>query len=610
MRRGLIPSPVQQPQEAQPITFDQAADNTAQQFGQDFRETAQNVGQVYPVAETAANLVTQSYGVPLSGLAGLFALPFGADTANSVVQGVQNALIYQPQTEGGKQVTDVATTPFQEWEKGAEWAASGIKDPALQTAVKTGISAAPAILAGAKTIKSGTVELGAATKFAIRKGINKGIRPSVAGKRTRSQIEQYHQKAQIAVEEIIKNKDNLKLVDETGAPVQGLPKTLDQFSQAVEQTKRQIFERYDSLAKEAGRGGVDVNLVSIANEVANLIDSKTIRDFSPETTRYGLKRMEALKSRGKYGTLETQEAIKLLNQTLEAFYRDPSPKMQGRAAVDALIANNLRKQLDSAIQNATGKEYATLKKQYGAFLEIERDVSRRAMVDARKNNKGLIDFSDIYTGFHMAKGVFGAEPSTLAAGFVAKGVSKYLKALNDPNRTVKNMFSGVEKLNTKKFTPKSVKAPVAATIATTQVAGKEKPAEINLGQSPSGFKNDNDAGTKGLDTVLNIVRPVYSEQKAYDPKDYPMPATGSMTAQRATELFKAAIQSGNERFIKDVYVEVMHPNNSTDENPLQAYTLFLDALKSLKGSVKDKKKLRELNFAIRKAQENSNGKRD
>jgi hypothetical protein len=67
------------------------------------------------VGETVAQLGTGAAAVPISGLAGVAALPFGSETSAKVVEGVQESMTYQPRTESGQQVTTAvgkALTPL------------------------------------------------------------------------------------------------------------------------------------------------------------------------------------------------------------------------------------------------------------------------------------------------------------------------------------------------------------------------------------------------------------------------------------------------------------------------------------------------------------------
>ena len=422
-------------------------------------ETIKNIAKVYPAIETGLNLLTSTYGIPAAGLGGLATLFATGDLSNAdkAIKKIQEALVYMPKTEGGEQLTGAVSYPFEKLDQAGAYVGGEIEQvgyPNLAAGVHSAISSIPVAIGGkmmlGKVPGKPLSVVGQEISSAIKKGVNKAIRPSVVKKATSSQVERYFKQAESAIESVIKNKDNLNLIDETGAKIEGLPKNLDQFSQAIEQTKRNVFQEYDILAKTAADKGVQIDLNATSKKINAVTDSRVLKDLSPETIKYAEMRAESLKGRASYTAVETQEAIQMLNQTLEQFYRDPSPDMKGKALVDSLIANDLRKQLDTTIQNSTGAEYGSLKKQYGDLKAIESDVTKRSIVDARKNNKGLLDFSDIFSGHQVIKGVLAKDPAALTAGAASKGISHYYKMLNDPNRIVKNMFGDVEKLIQKK----------------------------------------------------------------------------------------------------------------------------------------------------------------
>ena len=281
---------------------------------------------------------------------------------------------------------------------------------------------------------------------AIRKGIEKGIRPSVAGKQTNAQTEQYLNKAETAVKTIIENKANLKLTSETGEAVQELPKNLKQFSQAIDQTKRNIFSQYDKIARTAGAKGAQVNLAPIVQELKTIAADKSVADLSPNIAKYALSLAKRFSKRGSYTTLEAQDAIAVLNKRLESFYKNPSYHSSNQAHVDSMVANRIRGALDDVIEATTGEQYQALKNTYGSLKTVERDVTRRAIVDARKNEKGLIDFSDIFSGHQVVSGILHFNPATIGSGVAAKFIAAYYKHLNNPNRIVRSMFEDAEKL--------------------------------------------------------------------------------------------------------------------------------------------------------------------
>ena len=427
------------------------------------KKTMQNIGQVLPAIETAANLATSAYGIPASGLAGLAGLPFGK--GKEFVEATQKALIYPPQTPGGKQLTEAATYPIQKLEQGAGAAGGAIERsgyPKLGAAVHTGIMAAPLALPllRGKGLSAAAIE--GQIEKTVKTGINKSIRPSVSGRRTNAQVQRYNQNAVSAVKDIVENKPNLQLVAEDGSIVKGkTPSNLSEMSQAIEQTKGKIFNEYDAIQEQAGKTGAVVDLNPIVTELRNIAADKIVNDLNPEFSKYANGLAEQLETRGTYTTAEAQTAIATLNNRLESFYKNPSYENSSKASIDSVIANNLRKSLDTVIENATGTEYQTLKNKYGALKTIERDTTRRTIVDARKNIKGLIDFFDIFSASDVVHGIVSMNPAYIARGFVKKGMTDIYKKLKDPNRIIKNMFEDVEKLLVgKPKLPPSITMPI------------------------------------------------------------------------------------------------------------------------------------------------------
>ena len=445
-------------------------------------KTMQNVGQVYPAVETAANLGTMSYGLPVSGLAGAVGgitggtpedvdvepeftagIGYDLDQANRVREAVDNALIYKPQTEAGQELLKATTYPFQKLEELGEYAADPIADagyPNAAAAVKTGIQGAPMALPFAKRgvtkartmFKPASKTLDFRIISAIDKGIEKGVKPGIGGKKTHAQMEAYLEKARTSVMEIVRNKDGLALSDGKGGIWDGLPETARHMSQAISQTKRTVFEVFDAINREAGRVGAEVVLEKIAKDLDYIANKPEIFDVNPAVAKYAKAYADRLRDRGKYSTMEAQDVIASINNNLEAFYKNPNYESASMAFIDSLVVNNLRKSLDSVIENTTGKQYQSVKNTYGALKSIEADVTKRAAQDATKAPKNILDFTDVFTGYHAARGILSLDPTTLGAAISANWVKRAWKRVNDPNRRIKEMFSEVEKINQGKKT--------------------------------------------------------------------------------------------------------------------------------------------------------------
>lgn len=311
----------------------------------------------------------------------------------------------------------------------------------------------------------------------ITKQFEKGVRPSVSGKGTAVLGKAYQNKALDAVKTIVENKPNLNLVDEFGEPTGKLPENLKQFADAISQTKTQIFSKYDALAKAAGEQGATVDLNPTVTELRKVVESAVIQDLHPEVASYAKMKADALEQRGSYGAEDAQAAIKNLNNSLDAFYKNPSYETASLASIDALVANKLRTGLDTAIENAGGSGYQELKNQYGSLRTIEKDVMHRAIVDARKNNKGLLDFTDILTAGEVINGLATLSPSTVATGIFARTMKEYYKYLNDPNTAIKRLFKSAESGFPNRGTP--------------QIPGEKVDMALPNNNTPSGGMSSN-----------------------------------------------------------------------------------------------------------------------
>lgn len=281
----------------------------------------------------------------------------------------------------------------------------------------------------------------------IRRGVEKSIRPTVVGKHNATQIRQYYDRATNAVQSIVANRKNLALTNADGMVVTGeLPKTLNQFSEAIDQTKKVIFQQYDDLAKQAGEEGAKVNLNPLVRELTKAASDPVMNDLYPTVSAYIAQRATTLAERGFYTAGQAQDAVKLLNKSLEAFYKNPSFETASRASVDAMVVNNLRNSLDSVIERATGAGYQELKNAYGSLKSIEKEVAHRAIVDARKNVKGLLDFTDIFTGGELIAGLATMSPAMMVKAGAQKAIKEYFKRINNPNYIVRGMFDDVDAL--------------------------------------------------------------------------------------------------------------------------------------------------------------------
>lgn len=309
----------------------------------------------------------------------------------------------------------------------------------------------------------------------------KAVRPTVQGKQNIGQMEKAREQAVEAVRTINANAPELKFTDELGQVVEGrAPESLREFSQSIEQTKANIYKQYNDLAKQTGDAGVKINPVEFTDEFDAFINNKSVQVASPETVEYAKMMRDRYGNAGELSPEDVENIIKIYNQDLQTFYKNPTAEQGRKVAVDAMIVNNLRKQLDEVIENTTGGNYQKLKNQYGALRSIEKDVLNATLRDARKNTAGLIDYTDILTGGDLVTGVLSMNPAILGGAVAQRGIKSYFKYLNDPNTNVKKMFQTAETLQSR--FPEQVTNP--ATRETLQLPPGQTDVPTTYGNTP------------------------------------------------------------------------------------------------------------------------------
>ena len=391
--------------------------NEATQFGSDtFKQKLTDAGVELSGEQVQA--IDNGFNI----LGQLFAVKYGKKAAESKIL-----------REGAKNVVE---------------GAKAVGEPIVSGVTKTAEVAGEGL--GIVKSKLGQVaEKGLEKKMAktIDVGIEKSVRPSVRGRKTSKQVEQYREKGREAVKSIVKNKEKLEFKDEAGRVTKGdLPKSVKEFGEAIEQTKKEVFEKYDKKAKAAGDKGVKVELEGLAKELDVVIKDTVLQDTNPSVIKYAKEKADIYRKRGSYTTEQTQGAIKSYNDSLQAFYRNPSYDNFAKANIDALIVNKMRESLDKAIEGVEGKGYQALKNEYSALKAIEADVAHRAIVYARQNNTGLAEgLTNVGSGAAAVSGVLSMNPASLAGAAVAKGLQKWIKYVNNPDVIVKKMFKQTEK---------------------------------------------------------------------------------------------------------------------------------------------------------------------
>lgn len=279
----------------------------------------------------------------------------------------------------------------------------------------------------------------------VEKSFIQSVKPTLKGVKTSGKLKSLKNAATSSVESIVDNKNNLKIVDSVGNVIEGkLPETLDEFSQAISQTKKLIFNQYDEILKNAGQSGVRVPLKPISEDILKSISSPVLGDLSPSVQNYGLKLATTLEKRGTYTLQESQDAIEALNANLKSYFNSPTPQSIHKAVIDSALAKNLRESLSKIVESNSGAGYKLLRNQYGSLNQIEDNVTRAAL-NFSKSADNLGNLADIFSSGSIVGGIKALHPGEVTKGVFQLAARNIHKAMNSPNKAISDMFKNVDR---------------------------------------------------------------------------------------------------------------------------------------------------------------------
>ena len=214
--------------------------------------------------------------------------------------------------------------------------------------------------------------------------------------------------------------------------------------------KKTVFNQYDALQKQAGEAGAVIDTKPIADMLEASVNLPDVQLNNPEFATTLLKMSENYRKRGKLTLQDAQDVVEGLNSRLETFFKRPDYNSATHAAAAAAISRAIREQMDTVIEKSATSGYQALRNQYKALKTVEKDLARQVAVEMRKNQKGLLDFTDIFTGSDILQGIVTANPAAVVRGLAGRGFKEWYKSMNDPNLYINKAFELLEKSSKKK----------------------------------------------------------------------------------------------------------------------------------------------------------------
>lgn len=286
---------------------------------------------------------------------------------------------------------------------------------------------------------------GGATK-SVLKEYKRAAKPPVTVSRTAPERARYEQQVQSGLASIIGNKENLRFVDAAGNVAEKqLPTSLEQFGDAINQTKARKFQEYDAMAQQAGGQGARIDLTPMIGELQTALNDVFVRDWRPQIANYIQDRITQLQRIGSYSVVDAQHVIQGMNEELKAFYRNPTREMVVPAQIDALVAARMRSLLDDSISQYAGPGYQELRNDYGALKAMEEHVNKRAGVVGRQEKGGGLGgrLFDTVSAVEFIHGLTSFSPEAFATAVGVKALNQYIQHLRSPNRAVTKLFREV-----------------------------------------------------------------------------------------------------------------------------------------------------------------------
>lgn len=297
------------------------------------------------------------------------------------------------------------------------------------------------------------------------KYIEKSIKPTVKGKQSQAAYDQFIDDTLDITDYMSKNKKILEYTDDAGETIRWeLPKNLRETSEALWNMKKYIYDQYNSLAQKAGDAWAKVNLNKVYDKLDDLANNNAVNLANPwlknAIESYKNQLLQYSDDLGNITIQDAQETMKYYNKILDAYFKNPWA-MATDTSKNIVVANlkrgladavddSLDDVLNKSINNGStaSEQYRYWKQLYSKIKTIEDEVSKRALVEARKNTKWLsTDIIDALAWGNLVEWLLTQSPTGFVKWAVMKWINAYNKYLNSPDTQIRNLFNLVESAN-------------------------------------------------------------------------------------------------------------------------------------------------------------------
>lgn len=312
-----------------------------------------------------------------------------------------------------------------------------------------------------------TAAISPATNQAILNAYNTIVQPSTGKFTSPSKLNNYNTKATLAMKTINDWSDTTG-IDLTNKKAGVIPTaTRSDLLDAVQATKKAIWDNIDSTAKNASMSGATVDMSKVGADVlAPLLSNPSIVRQRPDLLPFLNSTLKTYSDSGNISIDEAQNDLKILNDDIGKYMKSSSPNDASVGAVKLAISQNMRNQMDAAIEDHLGQTgYQDLRSQYGALSSVEGDITKAAARQAKGPTGLAHPMLDVMSGVDLGKALVNAitgNPVGAAkeAGFAGamQGVKGAIDWMRSPDVKIAGMFNNINR-NIGKTSPNISSSP-------------------------------------------------------------------------------------------------------------------------------------------------------
>lgn len=241
----------------------------------------------------------------------------------------------------------------------------------------------------------------------------------------------------------------VKLPDGTTQAFDPSNATYDTTLQAWNQIRKNIYDQYHSLARQAG-DSTTIDISRSRQALEQMLDEPVTATQRTAINRLIKSVDEAFPNQNQVDILRAEKFVENLNkEAVDSFFKGTSDAVASE--VNASTARAIREMLDEAITSRTGGQYQALRTQYSALKGIEDDLVRKFQQQARSTGGGLPEYVGMFASGDIISGLLSGSPMAVTRGTLLGAMAAMKRNLSSNERHLRRSFDLLDQPETSQF---------------------------------------------------------------------------------------------------------------------------------------------------------------